>query len=278
MGRALSRPLSDADRSVTSGKRRLGGDDSSVLAVRWVTAIAKRKSTASAAHLTPAILAGLRMSPAQATRTASDFSDSYEFATHKSASSGVERIGIPADFVDRPAGRRRRAPRVVLGAILSDDLRAPDHVVEDEPATDGLTRVLGIEHVVDLSELKGLDIPVGGVSHPCGFDLTPPVGGVTVDGDFWQHRDQVRLADGPAAVTEVTSRRSVGRIASRGTVVRPGCDHGNLGIAERRIVLVVLNPDVPLDVPRRHHPRTWPHGGPTLHRPSPGSCLLVRQE
>ena len=51
--------------------------------VHRVTAIAKRKNTASAAHLTHAIVTVLRMSPAQATGTSSDVSNSYQFASHR---------------------------------------------------------------------------------------------------------------------------------------------------------------------------------------------------
>ena len=65
-----------------------------VFEVHRGSAIAKRKSTPSAAHSTPAISTLLRMTLAQAIATVSDFWDSYEFASHtRSAQKTQSRFG-----------------------------------------------------------------------------------------------------------------------------------------------------------------------------------------
>ena len=49
-------------------------------------------------------------------------------------------------------------------------------------------------------------------------------------------------------------------------------------LAQRRVVLVVLDPDVLLDEPRRHAASLVPEAGPHLHGSRPGTHVLVRQE
>ena len=66
---------------------------------------------------------------------------------------------------------------------------------------------------------------------------------------------------------EVERRRHVRGVAAWRAGVGPLRDLGDLLLAQRRVVLVVLDADVLLDVPRRHH------AGP---RPRPVRCLIAR--
>src|SRR2546425_9230790 len=73
-------------------------------------------------------------------------------------------------------------------------------------------------------------------------------------------------------------RRHVSRIPTHRAAVRPFRNSGYLVVAQRRIVVKFLNPDVLLDVPRRHHASLGSDAGPLLHGARPRPRVLVRDE
>ena len=103
--------------------------------------------------------------------------------------------------------------------------------MKDETSADGLTRVFGIEYIVDFAELKSFDVSVRRVPDRGCFNFAPPVRLVASHDDLGQHGDEVGSTDRPATVTKVASRRRIGRITSWGTVVRPGCDQSDFRVA-----------------------------------------------
>ena len=91
------------------------------------------------------------------------------------------------------------------------------------------------------------------------FYLQGGIGGPEHVGPLGRHRqrwiphDQIGFADLPRrGIREHPRRRHVGRVAARGAVVDPRGNLGNLGLAQRGIVLELLDPDVAIDVPGRH--------------------------
>ena len=186
----------------------------------------------------------------------------------QAASLRVEDVGVAAHLVHRPPGGRLPATRCVLLAVLAEDLRAPDHVVEDVAAADGVAR-FGEVVVVDLPELERGHVPVLVQADRRRLDLTPPVRRLGPHGDLRQLHDQVRLADGPAAVAEVPRGRELRQVAGRRAAVDPFDDGRDLRFAQGGIVLVPLDADAALHVPRRHDAGARPQGDALLDRPAP---------
>ena len=107
----------------------------------------------------------------------------------------------------------------------------------------------------------------------------PPVGLHGLHADRRRLDDEVRRADRPfVAVGELQRRRHVGGIALRRTAVRPLGDPRDFLVAQRDVVLVMLNADALLDVPRRHRALLAADAGATLDRRRIGPHLLVGQQ
>ncbi len=87
-----------------------------------------------------------------------------------------------------------------------------------------------------------------------GDVVDPQVGGVRGhDMRLGNLDDEIRRADVPCLVVwERRRRRQVGRVAARRAGVGPRGDRRDLFVGQRRVVLELLDADVPLDVPRRH--------------------------
>src|SRR5207249_7587931 len=70
----------------------------------------------------------------------------------------------------------------------------------------------------------------------------------------------------------------IGWVPTRRPRVGPLRNRGDLFIAQRRVILVVLDADVLLDVPGWHRAHPVTDGGALLHRARPGSCVLVGEQ
>jgi hypothetical protein len=86
---------------------------------------------------------------------------------------------------------------------------------------------------------------------------------------------QIGFANVPGvSVLELPGPRHVGRVALRGTAIHPRHDRRDFGIAQRRVILELVDAHGPVDVPRRHLARRdlLPDGA------CPGPHLFVGQE
>ena len=113
MGRALSRPLSDADRGVTSEpRRRWAGVPTRPCSKSIAWPLVNRKSSPAAAPLRHAIGAVLRMDPAQATTTLNDFVNAYEFARHRRENDAHSQgeVDCPKLMLNMPGSRHDSSP------------------------------------------------------------------------------------------------------------------------------------------------------------------------
>ena len=164
----------------------------------------------------------------------------------------VEEVGLAAYFVDRPARASGAVARLAFRHA-----GAPDHVVHDEAAADGVaafvSAFLVAADVVDLADLDGLDVAVLGEARRDRFDVAPPVGHVAFDQHLGELDDQVGFARDPHHfVVELERGREVGGVAFGGSGAPPLVDGVDLPVVERHVVLEVLDADVLLDVPGRH--------------------------
>ena len=193
---------------------------------------------------------------------------------------GTEEVSVAAHFVHRPDryafveenGRQRI--RFAIGVLLVDDACRPDHVVKHVTSADRGAAAAGlVVDVVDFLDLERGDVAILGQSGRNAGNLAPPIGRVGLHVDFTGLDDQIRSADRPRMVVgEHAGRRHVGGVALRRAAVDPFRDLRDFCGAQRRIALKLLNPDVLLDVPRRHDARArtnsralldgtrpWPH-------------------
>ena len=184
--------------------------------------------------------------------------------------------GVLADLVREPELRAVRFRRVVLVAGVDA------HVVDREaPVAAALVRLapeprlgLGLQQA-HLLHLDRLDVAVRGEAGRHGAVLVVIVGRHRGHRHDRRGHDEVGLADGPHAGLRKHQRRGqIGRIAARGAVVGPGRQGGDLRVAQRDVVLVVLDADGLVDEPRRHLAQR----GPVPDRAGPGTRLLVREE
>jgi hypothetical protein len=100
--------------------------------------------------------------------------------------------------------------------------------------------------------LYGADVAVFGQAR-IGDEVDELVG--AVGGHHVRHRhlhDEVRPDVPDAVVVELLRRGHIGHVALRRALIHPRGDRRDLVIAQRRIVLELLDADVPFDVPRRH--------------------------
>ena len=155
-----------------------------------------------------------------------------------------EDVRVAADLVHRP--RRRLTLR------SARHMRAPDHVVHDEASAHRLAARAARRHVVDLADLHRAHVAVRLERDRDRLDLTPPIRGIAFHRDLVRRHDQVRPDRPRGGVAPLDRLGQVRRVALRSTVVDPRLDERELLVREGRVVLVVLDADVLLDVPRRH--------------------------
>ncbi len=183
-----------------------------------------------------------------------------------------KEVRAASDLVHRPR-RVRTAAAVLVGR--------PDHVMKDVSSADGRAAgaVLAARHVVDFANLQRGHVAVFGQPRRHALDFAPPVGGVALHEDFLRRHHQIRCANRPRVpIVELPRRRHVLRIALRRAVVRPLGDLGELGLAQRRVVLVLLDADVLFDVPGRHDAGVGADAGALLDRARPRPDLVVRDQ
>ncbi len=185
-----------------------------------------------------------------------------------------EDVGVPAHLVDRPV----RGGPDDLAPVLAEDAARVRHVVEDVAPPHRAAASLH-RYVVDLPHLDGLDVAVLGEAGGHEPDVAPAVGPDRGQRDARSDEDQVGLADRPRAVVpEVDRRRQVGGVALRRSVVGPRLDHRQLFVAQRRVVLEVLDADVLLDVERRHGAHAVADRRAVSNAPDAPPHLVVRGE
>ena len=131
---------------------------------------------------------------------------------------------------------------------------APDHVMKDIPPADRLsTRPSLIVNIIHLNNLNRFHIAVFIQTNRHSVDLTPPVRGPGQLGYRIRFHDQVRLTGCPfQAVIEYQRFRSIGRVPLRRAGSCPGRDGRKLRLAQRRVILIALDPHVFFHIPRRH--------------------------
>ena len=198
----------------------------------------------------------------------------------------VEEVGFAAHFMDRPGGgagghaeEGGQAERLVgidgfLGRV--EDAGVPDHVVEHVAAAHRFAARSGRIHVVHFAHFERGHVAVLGQSGRRRRNLAPPVGRIALHQDVGGLHHQVGLTNRPAgAVVPHARGRQVGRVAAGRTGIGPLGDQRDFFVAERRIVLEVLNPDFLLDVPRRHYARARADAGAGLDRARPRTGLFV---
>ena len=171
----------------------------------------------------------------------------------------IEEVGVAADLVHRPVGaRRRRTPADRPPAPCRvEHLRAPDHVVEDEAAAD--RRAAGAarrRHVVDFLDLERRDVAVFGEAgrHAAESRPTSPARSpLTTISCVLTIRSGVPIAHVvPVGVDLARGGMSAG--LPRGAPLSAHFAIFAISVvAQRRIVLELLDADVLLDVPGRHH-------------------------
>ena len=184
---------------------------------------------------------------------------------------GVEDVGVAPHLVDGPeAGLLDRPP---VGADGQHD-----EVVDDVEPADGVA--LGRSLVgAQLAHLDGRDVAVPGEAGLRLAHRPPPVGGRRRHLDLRGPDHEVGLADLPARrVDDAGDGRPVDGLAARGAVVDPRRDARDLLGAQRDVALVVLDADVLLDVPGRHHVGLADPPGAVLDGPRPGPHVLVGQQ
>jgi len=136
-----------------------------------------------------------------------------------------------------------------------------------------------VAEVVGLANLHRLHVTVFRNGKLGRREFAPPVRRVGLHGDLGALDDQVRLARMPrGAVLEHARHRHVLHVAARRAGIGPLRDLRDFCIAQRWIVLVVLNADVLFDVPRRHRALLVANRGARLHRARPRPRVLVGEE
>ena len=188
----------------------------------------------------------------------------------------IEDVGFASHFVHRP--RRAVVGNVGIRRFLAEHARAPDHVVEHEAAADRLAAGAGRADVVDFLDLeratrsdpRSSGIGTRGISpHQSGaVPLTTHVGGAD---------DEIGRADRPFRLSRSTTRG--GGMSASSPRGAPLSAHfaieRDLVGAQRRIVLEVLDADVLLDIPRRHHAGARADAGALLDRARPRPHFFV---
>jgi hypothetical protein len=133
--------------------------------------------------------------------------------------------------------------------------------------------------VVHFLDLERGNVAVFGEPGGNAGNLSPPVRSVALHLELVGLDDDVRRADGPGVTVGVLlCRRHIGGVAARRAAVGPFRDRRNLVVAERRVVVKLLDADVLLDVPRRHDAGPRADAGALLDGARPGPDVLVGHE
>ena len=195
----------------------------------------------------------------------------------------IEEVGVAAHFVHRPVDRllvedERQRIRL-LRSVLSTSSTCVRQIMwwnTKRPPTVGVGRARRAVDVVDFLDLERGDVAIFGEPGRDARNLAPPVGRAALHGELLRLDDQIRRADRPRLRVGVDlRRRHVGRVAARRAAVGPLGDRGDLVVAQRRIVVELLDADVLLDVPRRHHAGLRADAGALLDRARPRPHVLV---
>ena len=122
-------------------------------------------------------------------------------------------------------------------------------------------------------DFDGLDISIfrqAGIND----DVPPHVRAVGLDDKILRHRrNKFRRTDVPYVVIEFDWRRHISRIPSWRPRVDSFHKRGNLIIGEPAIILELVDANIGIDKPWRHHPRA----DPLFDRFSPRPNLFIRQ-
>ena len=148
--------------------------------------------------------------------------------------------------------------------------------MDDVSTTHGHATRAFVRHVVDLTDLHGRDIPVLFERNLDLLDLAPPIRRTGFHEEYFAPHDQVGLDRPLARVVELQRRRHIGRITLGSSGVRPRRDRRYLIIAQRHVVLELLDPDVLFHIPRRHGPGAVSQSRSVFDERSPRTRRLVR--
>ena len=200
-----------------------------------------------------------------------------ERRVRRKQAAGLRRkeIRVAADLMNRPAAA------ALVGAAaraLALDDALVGHVVEDVASADRRRRFV-VRDVVDLADLDGRHIAILGQARRNHAEVAPVIGTDRRHGHVLRCQDQIGLADRPfVAAVELERLRHVGWVTARRAAVHPCCDHRDLGVAERRIVLELLDADILLDEERWHGAALAAQGGAHLDRLGPRPHVFVGDE
>jgi hypothetical protein len=174
--------------------------------------------------------------------------------------------------VDRPAAAD--AERADAG-----HLDGHDRVMEDEEPADRRGPARDVLRVVDFLDLDRRHIAILGQAGLAEAGAAPPIRADRLHAHLGRDDDEIGRADGPAlGIRDGERLRQIGGIAARRATVDPRRDLGDVVVAQREVVLVMLDADVLLDVPRRHRALTAADRRAALDRRRVRARVLVGQE
>src|SRR5262249_11897712 len=131
----------------------------------------------------------------------------------------------------------------------------------------------------DFLDLERCHVAIVGEAGRDARYFAPPVWCVALHQDLLALDNKIRGADRPRpGVGPLLRRRHVGRIAARRAVVDPLRNRRDVVVAERWIVLELLDAEVLLDVPRRHYAGSRSDAGALLDGAGPRPYLVVGNE
>ena len=145
--------------------------------------------------------------------------------------------------------------------------------MEDELATGAAACV------ADLLDFYRRNVSIFSQAGRLGRQRAPPIRRVRLHGHRLGVDDDIRLTDRPLVRTgEDPWRGHVGRIAARRACVDPCRERRDLFLAQRKVVLVILNADGLVDEPWRHGAHLAAEAGPLFYRARPRPDLFVGDE
>ena len=150
-----------------------------------------------------------------------------------------------------------------------------DHVVDHEAPTDGGPAAASVLDVIDFLDFDRRNVAVLRESSRDWLNFAPPIGRIGGDRDVLAPDDQIGRSDVPGRVVVSLRHWHRAEIARRGAGLDPFADQRDLLVAQRGIVLVMLDADVFFDVPRRHHSGVWADRRPLADRARPGAHVIV---
>ena len=182
----------------------------------------------------------------------------------------VEDVGVSSHFVHGPSAEP------AARSALRDDRH--HGVMEHEEAADrGATFLL--PRVIHFLDFDRRDVTILGHAGGRGREHTPPVWADRLHAHGRCVDDEIGRADLPGVgVGPHARRRHIGRAPLRRAAVGPFRDRGDFGVAERDVVLEVLNAQIFFDEPRRHHAALVAQPGALLDGSGKGPHFFIADE